>query len=122
MKKDRKEYMKKYAEEHKEQNRKRAREYYYNNKEKVKKYRKEYLLKHPEYIDKMKEYKLNWERNKRKKAKLNQERIDKVLDYIENIKNSDTEIVENSKGEYIDVGYAVPALEDIEDILKGEDK
>ncbi len=47
-------------------------------------------------------------------------KIDKAIEYIENIKNSNTEIVENVKGKHIDVGYAVPALEDIKDILKGE--
>ena len=50
-----------------------------------------------------------------------QEKISKALDYIEKIYKSDTEIVLSSQGEHIDVGYATPALEDIEKILKGDE-
>ena len=86
---DRKEYLKKYAEEHKEERRKRAREYYYNNREKRKEYDKQRRLKiknNPELNQKMKDYKREWTRENRKKQKekINnlQSKIDKAIEYV----------------------------------------
>lgn len=120
---DRKEYFKKYAEEHKEERQKRAREYYYNNRKKCIEYKKQRRLKiknDPVLSQKVRDYQREWARKNRKKQKeiINnlQSKIDKAIEYIEN-----HFIFDDENGEYYQTHtFDKDNAKELHDILKEE--
>ena len=56
----------------------------------------------------------------RKKNKELQDRIDKVMKYIKETRESDS-CTRLPSGKITDIGYCLEALEDIEDLLNGEE-
>ena len=97
---DRKEYFKKYREEHREIINKKARETYYKNKE-----------EHPEYE---KQRRREWSNNKRKKDKENAELVIKQKEVLDKIRN----YLEKQVQIYGGGGLAQEQLENFNDLLE----
>lgn len=116
---DRKEYFKKYREEHREIINKKARKYYNEHKEKRNEYARKRRLEiknDPILNQQMKDYKREWTRNKRKKDKENAELVIKYKEVLYKIKEyiKRKDLVNTNEITNGNIKYILELLEEIE--------